>query len=337
MNVKDKRLSIDFANELQKHLERLTSTSSISSVPEVEETDSFSESSVSNINKHLMNLDEDFLYHISLGKNVDDIEKEFADVKFVCMGGSPKRMLQFALYIQKLIGHKLPMGQTLQNISEASDRYSMYKVGPVLSVNHGIGCPSISILLHELIKLVHYAKCKDVTFFRLGTCGGVGVSPGTLVVTSEAVDGLLRPEYRIISLGKELVRDTKCDQNLVKDLVDLGNGQENVKQVVCGKTMCCHDFYEGQGRVDGAFCEYSMEDKMDFLKKCHQEGVRNIEMESLCFTGLLNHANIKAAVVCVSLVNRLNGDQVSLPHELNVEYQERPFKLIGEYIKNRLS
>ena len=32
----------------------------------------------------------------------------------------------------------------------------------------------MSILLHELIKLIHYAECKDVTFFRIGTCGGLG-------------------------------------------------------------------------------------------------------------------------------------------------------------------
>jgi uridine phosphorylase len=87
-------------------------------------------------------------------------------------------------------------GTTFENISEQSDRYSMYKVGPVLSVNHGIGCPSMSILIHELIKLLHYAECKDVTFFRIGTCGGVGIEPGTLVVTEEAVDGKFRPEYR---------------------------------------------------------------------------------------------------------------------------------------------
>jgi len=32
----------------------------------------------------------------------------FSDVKFICMGGSPKRMHQFALYIKDVIGHKLP-------------------------------------------------------------------------------------------------------------------------------------------------------------------------------------------------------------------------------------
>ena len=276
------------------------------------------------------------LYHISLGKNINNLEF-FSDVKFICMGGSPKRMHQFALYIKDVIGYKLPHGLTFQNISEPSDRYSMYKIGPVLSVNHGIGCPSMSILLHELIKLIHYAKCEDVTFFRMGTSGGVGVPPGTLIITNEAVDGMFRPEYRQIILGKEVVRKTKCDQKLVNELMDIGHSSKDIQGVVTGKTMCAHDFYEGQARVDGAFCEYTSESKMNFLKECSQNGIKNIEMESLCFTGLLNHANLKAAVICVSLVDRLSGDQVTVPHDLNIEYQERPFKLVGEYIKRKLN
>lgn len=42
------------------------------------------------------------------------------------------------------------------------------------------------------------------------------------------------------------------------------------------------------------------------------KGVVNIEMESTIFAALTYHAGIKAAVVCVALLNRLNGDQVSL-------------------------
>lgn len=44
----------------------------------------------------------------------------------------------------------------------------------LLVFQHGMGTPSLSILLHELFKLIHYAGCKDVTFFRLGTSGGIG-------------------------------------------------------------------------------------------------------------------------------------------------------------------
>lgn len=39
-----------------------------------------------------------------------------------------------------------------------------------------MGVPSISIMLHELIKLLHHAQCRDVILFRLGTSGGVGRS-----------------------------------------------------------------------------------------------------------------------------------------------------------------
>lgn len=56
------------------------------------------------------------------------------------MGGTPKRMESFAYYIMKEIGHKLPTGTTLQDISQYSYRYSMFKVGPVL-------CVSVSIVV----------------------------------------------------------------------------------------------------------------------------------------------------------------------------------------------
>jgi hypothetical protein len=55
--------------------------------------------------------------------------------QFVCMGGTPKRMEQFANFIMDEIGYKLPAGTTLLDISQYSYRYSMYKVGPVLSIS----------------------------------------------------------------------------------------------------------------------------------------------------------------------------------------------------------
>ena len=42
-------------------------------------------------------------------------------------------------------------------------------------LQHGIGVPSASILLHELFKLLHYAGAKDVSLFRMGTSGGLGI------------------------------------------------------------------------------------------------------------------------------------------------------------------
>ena len=50
---------------------------------------------------------------------------------------------------------------------------------------------------------------------------------------------------------------------------------------------------KGQGRLDGVFCDYTAEDKMTYLKKCQENNVCNIEMESLCFASFFNHANMK--------------------------------------------
>ena len=51
-----------------------------------------------------------------------------------------------------------------------------------------------------------------------------------------------------IILGKEVIRKTKCDQELVEELMEIGKTYENIQEVVTGKTMCAHDFYEGQAR-----------------------------------------------------------------------------------------
>ena len=42
------------------------------------------------------------------------------------------------------------------------------------SVQHGMGVPSVTILLHEVFKLLQYAECEDVRVIRIGTSGGIG-------------------------------------------------------------------------------------------------------------------------------------------------------------------
>ena len=43
------------------------------------------------------------------------------------------------------------------NLAASAGRYVMYKVGPILALNHGMGMPSLSIALHEVVKLLFYA------------------------------------------------------------------------------------------------------------------------------------------------------------------------------------
>lgn len=44
-----------------------------------------------------------------------------------------------------------------------------------------------------------------------------------------------------------------------------------------------------------------------------------------------------AAVICVTLLNRLEGDQISTPHDVLVEYQQRPQYLVAHFIKKHLA
>jgi len=53
-----------------------------------------------------------------------------------------------------------------------------------------------------------------------------------------------------------------------------------------GKTLSTDDFYEEQGRLDGYLCEYGVSDRHSFLERCHEFGVRNIEMEGVVFAAL---------------------------------------------------
>lgn len=52
----------------------------------------------------------------------------------MCVGGSATRMKVFIEYIAAELGMKDPKGE-YPNLCEGTDRYVMYKVGPVLSIN----------------------------------------------------------------------------------------------------------------------------------------------------------------------------------------------------------
>lgn len=66
-------------------------------------------------------------------------------------------------------------------------------------VQHGMGIPSVSILLHEVIKLMHHAKVRDPIFFRIGTSGGIGIDGGNVIITEEALNADLKPYHELVS------------------------------------------------------------------------------------------------------------------------------------------
>ncbi|XP_053121682.1 uridine phosphorylase 1-like isoform X1 [Hemicordylus capensis] len=285
-------------------------------------------------NPHLEKMKEDVLYHFALGTGTHDFPALFGDVKFVCVGGSPSRMKAFITYIAEKLGIG-NSGCDFPNICAGSDRYAMYKAGPVLAASHGMGIPSIAIMLHELIKLLYHSKCSNVTIIRIGTSGGIGLEPGSVVITKQSVDATFKPQFEQVILGKSVIRNTDLDEELAKDLLECSKELDQFNTII-GNTMCTLDFYEGQARLDGAICLYTEEEKLQYLQAAYKAGIRNIEMESSVFAAMCNLCGIRGAVVCVTLLNRLEGDQITTPHDVLSEYQKRPQKLVEHLIMKQL-
>eukprot|EP00771_Trimastix_marina_P000121 gnl/Trimastix_PCT/1128.p2 GENE.gnl/Trimastix_PCT/1128~~gnl/Trimastix_PCT/1128.p2 ORF type:complete len:286 (+),score=88.37 gnl/Trimastix_PCT/1128:51-908(+) len=272
----------------------------------------------------------DYLYHLGLDTTYP-LRDMFGDVKFVCMGGSAVRMERLANSIAQELNIPIPTGMGLAPIGK-TERYSMFKVGPVICVNHGMGQPSLSILMHELYKMLNYAGAEDVTYFRIGTCGGVGVAPGTVVLTTEALNGFLEPCIEMAILGQRVRRPTTLKEDLIEEIREVSGDIA----VVAGKTIGADCFYEGQGRLDGAICEYTAEDKMAFLRQAEGKGVKNIEMEAPYFAAFCHKLNVRGAIMCSVLVNRLNGDQIqSTPEEL-ASFSSNSSRLAIKFIQHKL-
>lgn len=284
-------------------------------------------------NKNLDKLESDVLYHLGLDTKNYDLPALFGDVKFVCIGGTKHRMREFAEFVSFNVFHGKNM--KLVNLTKHSHRYATYKVGPVLSVSHGIGIPSMTTALQEIIKLLHYAKAVDPIVFRIGTSGGLGIPPGSVVVSSWGLNGYLEKSYDIPVMGRSLKLPAILDKRLSQEIYSMAS-EEDEFQTYLGGTMGADDFYRGQARLDGPFCDHTEEDKLEFLEKLSEMGVRNIEMEAPAFAALTKEAGIRGAIVCVTLINRLEGDQVSTEKGTLLQWQKRPMAIVAKFISKYL-
>ncbi len=92
----------------------------------------------------------------------------------------------------------------------------------------------------------------------------------------------------------------------------------------------------GQGRIDGAICEFTEDKRLAYLKRLQEAGVVNIEMECTALASICHKAGVKCSVICVTLLDRLQGDQVEIPSEVYRGYQARLQGLVAKFIRSRL-
>jgi uridine phosphorylase len=278
-------------------------------------------------NKNLEDIEVDYLYHLGLDSSMN-LKDLFGNVKFVCMGGSPDRAYELA----KKIEEKLDKTSTIEQFGK-TERTSLYKIGNVISMSHGMGMPSILIFLHEVTKLLEYAGCIDYIFLRIGTSGGIGIEPGTIVLTSEAVNSNFKSVFDHQVLDKTYSFPTNLDSNLIARIQSC---VKTTNSLVLGKTLGTDDFYEGQGRLDGALAPlYTDIEKQDYLQRAFMIGVRNIEMESTAFAAFCMRADIPSVIICVALINRLNGDQILATKEEMKLYTDNLLDFVAGFITSQ--
>lgn len=91
-----------------------------------------------------------------------------------------------------------------------------------------------------------------------------------------------------------------------------------------------------QGRVDGAICEHTEEDKHEWLASLRAAGIKNIEMEGLRLASFCHKLGIPALILCTVVVDRSKGDQVVLSEAELAAVASNAQRLAIRFIKKRL-
>ena len=258
---------------------------------------------------------KDTYYHFGISSD-DPFLKRLQGVRAIIIAGSGERIKELA-WNWSTLNHD---AEILAFPKE--ERFVARYTAGVLFASHGMGMPSASIALQELMRMLYFLKNGDlelmdgVFWARVGTSGGVGVPGGSLVVSSEGLMADLKP-YRLLRSGQgKYWFDSSFPDAIRKEIVaaNAGSGEN----IVSGKTVACNDFFLEQFRLDGAICFETPESKADWLQRLYRNGVCNIEMEGAMLAGHLNHWGFsRFAMICSTLLNRLEGDQVtSTPEQL---------------------
>jgi uridine phosphorylase len=276
----------------------------------------------------------DVYYHFGVSSD-DPLVQRLRDVKAVVMAGSGGRIDAFARTWSEING-----GAEVVAFPK-EDRFVTRYCEGVLFASHGMGMPSASIAVQELMRMVFFLKRGDlaamdeVFWARVGTSGGVGLEAGTIVLTTEGVMADLRP-YRLLNGGMgEYWFDGAFPADATRAIVEANRGVDF--PLAIGRTVAGNEFFLEQFRLDGAVCLETALTKAAWLEWIHDNGVRNIEMEGAMLAGYLNHWGFsKFAMICCTLLNRLHGDQVTAsPAEL-AKYSEDSGVALFNYLQATL-
>lgn len=276
----------------------------------------------------------DVYYHFGVASD-DPILDRLRGVRAIIMAGSGDRIKEFAERWSAMSGDPHIVAFPKE------DRFVTRYTGGVLFCSHGMGMPSASIAVQELMRMAYFLKrgdlvaLDDVFWARVGTSGGVGLPGGTIVVSEAGVMPDLQP-YRLMQGGLgtywfdgEFPAQTRADI--------LAANADSDLSIVEGKTIATNEFFLEQFRLDGAIRLETAQTKQEFLEWLHANGVRNIEMEGAMLAAYLNSWGFSSfAMICAVLLNRLEGDQVTATSEELHRFSEYSGDVLFAYLQQRL-
>lgn len=266
------------------------------------------------------------LFHLGYPLPSDFLRSSLCSVRYVLLCGSISRATAIASHFR---------GGPHTNLCR-TDRYTLLQPhAEVLVAAHGIGAGSIDVLLHELHIAIRSATAGAYALIRIGSCGGVGVAAGTVVVTRQAVNGLFERGLRLAVLGKQRVFAAEMDEALGEELAAKGRALLG-KRCVRGDTMSAETFYVAQARRDGAFADFSGAERAAFLEECRSRGVVNVEMECVALAAFAKRVGVRAATVCAVLVNRMQEETPSETEEMLAMFQHRAVRVAVEYVREKV-
>jgi len=274
---------------------------------------------------------DDVYYHFGVASS-DAILDRLRGIRAVIMAGSGGRIKDFAQRWSDLNGRSEIIAFPKE------DRFVTRYTAGVLFASHGMGMPSASIALQEMMRMVYFLKRGDleaidkVFWARVGTSGGVGLPGGTIVVTSEGLMADLKP-YRLLQGARGTYWFDGTFPAATREAIMRANDGSGLP-IVSGKTIATNEFFLEQFRLDGAIRMETTETKQEFLEWLHANGVANIEMEGAMLAAYLNSWGFSSfAMICACLLNRLEGDQVtSTPEQLH-KFSEDSGDVLFNYLR----
>jgi uridine phosphorylase len=230
------------------------------------------------------------LYHIGFGR--DDLGEQ--PPTLALLSGDPDRARSIA-------------ERHLRDVKKLSENRGLNSyVGklpngrPVISATSGMGAPSLSIVVNELVQV------GIRTIIRVGTCGSIQphVKPGSVVITSAALcrQGAAND---IAPVEYPAAADPFLTVVLAQAARRLG-----VEHHV-GITASVDTFYEGQERAESAN-PHLLRALRGITEEYRRLNVLNYEMESGTLFKMGGVYGFAAACVCGVIAQRTEGEQVVL-------------------------